>query len=174
MGEITQPQAPWGVQWHPQPAELSGHPPGLYHLWLLAAVLSTVFPISGYLYFNLQVLVGEVIEPRLREVFSSIPNLAYCLGILLVNILGCWLPWAMVAVLSTVLPISGMLMLLTLPESPVWLVNRGRADKARKSLMYLRGGDEKKVSSRQSSWTCGFCKKRQRDHDLYSWGNERS
>lgn len=98
-----------------------------------------------------QVLVGETSEPSLRGVLSSSPNLAYSLGILVIYVLGSVLPWRVVAAVSTVLPLTGFILLAALPESPVWLVNQGNIDKARKSLLWLRGGDSSKVGSRFKS-----------------------
>lgn len=94
----------------------------------------------------LQVLIGEISEPRLRGVFSSAPGVAYSLGILLVYALGSLLPWRMVAATATLLPIAGFFVFIFLPESPVWLVNTGQVDEAKKSLMWLRGGNHTKVT----------------------------
>lgn len=93
-----------------------------------------------------QVLIGEISEPRLRGVFSSAPGVAYSLGILLVYALGSLLPWRMVAATATLLPIAGFFVFIFLPESPVWLVNTGQVDEAKKSLMWLRGGNHTKVN----------------------------
>lgn len=93
-------------------------------------------------------LIGEISEPQLRGAFASGAGLAYAMGILSVYVLGSLLPWRIVAALSTVLPITSLLMLSTMPESPVWLVIQGNTDEARKSLLRLRGGDNNKVSPR--------------------------
>lgn len=44
-----------------------------------------------------QVLVGEISEPHLRGIFSSVPFASYSFGILLVYMLGAWLNWRLVA-----------------------------------------------------------------------------
>ncbi|XP_039296743.1 facilitated trehalose transporter Tret1 isoform X1 [Nilaparvata lugens] len=93
-----------------------------------------------------QVLIGEISEPTLRGFFMSTPGAAYALGILLVYALGSRLHWRLVACFGLVLPSIAAVALLFLPESPVWLVNKDRADDARKSLLWLRGGHQAKVN----------------------------
>lgn len=44
-----------------------------------------------------QVLIGEISEPNLRGIFTSIPFGSYSFGILLVYALGSWLHWRIVA-----------------------------------------------------------------------------
>ncbi|KAG8254804.1 hypothetical protein J6590_107821 [Homalodisca vitripennis] len=69
----------------------------------------------------------------------------------MVYTLGSIWPWRVVAALSSALPAAGLILMATLPESPVWLVNSGRVDKARKSLLWLRGGDQCKKSSPEAN-----------------------
>ncbi|EFA10509.1 facilitated trehalose transporter Tret1 [Tribolium castaneum] len=88
-----------------------------------------------------QVLIGEISEPHLRGMFSSVPFASYSFGILLVYALGSVLPWRVVAGLSTVLPVLAITIFFFLPESPVWLVRNDKPDEARKALVWLRGGN---------------------------------
>ncbi|KAJ9574687.1 hypothetical protein L9F63_008148, partial [Diploptera punctata] len=87
-----------------------------------------------------QVFLGEVAEPKMRGLLSSIPYVSYSLGILLVYILGATLHWQTVAWLATILPIMSLLSFILLPESPVWLVRNDRVEEASKALNWLRGG----------------------------------
>ncbi|XP_054287423.1 facilitated trehalose transporter Tret1-2 homolog [Macrosteles quadrilineatus] len=117
----------------------ASHPP------LLVGRMMAGFAV-GMVPATAQVLIGEISEPRLRGVFGSSPGIAYALGILVVYALGSVLPWRIVAVLGIVLPATGCLLLVAMPESPVWLVHQGRTDDARKALMWLRGEDNNKVN----------------------------
>lgn len=101
--------------------------------------------VSPFEYF--QVLIGEISEPHLRGMFSGVPFASYSFGILLVYALGTFSPWRYVAGLSTILPITALVLLCFLPESPLWLTRNGKTDKAKKALIWLRGGDKDKVSS---------------------------
>ncbi|CAH2013861.1 unnamed protein product [Acanthoscelides obtectus] len=91
------------------------------------------------------VFIGEISEPHLRGIFSSGPFASYSFGILLVYALGFLLPWREVAGLSAIPPITALAIYFFLPESPVWLVRRGRIEEARASMLWLRGGNLNKV-----------------------------
>uniref|UniRef100_W4VRX6 Putative sugar transporter n=1 Tax=Phaedon cochleariae TaxID=80249 RepID=W4VRX6_PHACE len=92
-----------------------------------------------------QVLIGESSEPHLRGMLSSIPLASYSFGILLVYALGSLLPWRIVAGLSTILPITSMIVFFFLPESPVWLIRHGKLEEAKKAMTWLRGGSKIKA-----------------------------
>lgn len=82
----------------------------------------------------------------MRGILSGIPFVAYSVGILGVYMLGSWLHWRVVAFLAVSLPLISCLILFFFPESPVWLLRKKKTDEARKALLWLRGGDEKKVN----------------------------
>nr|CAI5829236.1 unnamed protein product [Callosobruchus analis] len=92
-----------------------------------------------------QVFIGEISEPHLRGIFSSGPFASYSFGILLVYALGFLLHWREVAGLSAIPPVTALAIYFFLPESPVWLVRRGRIEEAKASMLWLRGGDLSKV-----------------------------
>ncbi|KAK7871482.1 hypothetical protein R5R35_010204 [Gryllus longicercus] len=87
-----------------------------------------------------QVLISEVAEPRNRGALAGTPMVSYSLGILCVYALGAALPWRAVAWLGTALPLAALAALALVPESPTWLVRRGRLPQASKALRWLRGG----------------------------------
>ena len=89
----------------------------------------------------MQVFLGEVAEPKMRGLLSSIPYVSYSLGILVVYALGATLHWQTVAWLAIILPIMSLLSFILLPESPVWLVRNNRVEEASKALNWLRGGE---------------------------------
>lgn len=91
-------------------------------------------------------LIGEISEPKLRGMFSSVPFASYSFGILLVYALGSVLHWRYVAGLSTILPSLAIGIFVFLPESPVWLVRNGKIQKAEKALTWLKGGNYVQVS----------------------------
>ncbi|GLH16205.1 Facilitated trehalose transporter Tret1-2 homolog [Gryllus bimaculatus] len=87
-----------------------------------------------------QVLISEVAEPRNRGALAGTPMVSYSLGILCVYALGSALPWRVVAWLGTALPLLALAALSLVPESPTWLVRRGRLPQASRALRWLRGG----------------------------------
>jgi len=87
-----------------------------------------------------QVYLGEVAEPKLRGVLIGSPFVAYSLGILLVFALGATLHWRIVAAIASIPAAISWIAFRFLPESPVFLVRKGRLDEAQKALDWLRGG----------------------------------
>ena len=88
----------------------------------------------------LQVLLGEMSEPRLRGLLIGVPFVSYSVGILYVFLIGSLLSWRYVCALSALPAVIGFIWLRFLPESPVWLVRRGQLKKAQDTLDWLRGG----------------------------------
>jgi len=70
---------------------------------------------------------------------------AYCTGILLVYAFGASFNWDIVAFYAIVLPIAAFIALCLVPESPAWLIRRKKIDKAKKALLWLRGGNTEQV-----------------------------
>uniref|UniRef100_A0A1Y1L0W9 Major facilitator superfamily (MFS) profile domain-containing protein n=2 Tax=Photinus pyralis TaxID=7054 RepID=A0A1Y1L0W9_PHOPY len=92
-----------------------------------------------------QVYIAEMSDPNLRGMFSSIPFASYSFGILLVYMLGTAANWRMVAGICMVLPAMSMILFCCLPESPAWLVKKGRIEKATRSYHWVNGGSTAKV-----------------------------
>ncbi|XP_049764698.1 facilitated trehalose transporter Tret1-2 homolog [Schistocerca cancellata] len=84
-----------------------------------------------------QVYVNESAHARVRGVLGSLPALFMSGGILLAYVLGAWLPWQALAGACAVPPALLFLSLLPLPESPVWLADRGRHADAARAMAWL-------------------------------------
>ncbi|KAF5307086.1 hypothetical protein FQR65_LT07145 [Abscondita terminalis] len=85
-----------------------------------------------------QVYIAEIAHQDKRGSYGSISFIGLSFGILLVYILGSALQWRVVAGLSILLPIVSAIMLLYLPESPVWYIRKGKIDKAMKACLWFR------------------------------------
>lgn len=83
--------------------------------------------------------VAEVVEPRFRGMLTASGPTTVATGVLFEFIMGAFLNWRTVAWLSSILPCFTIIALCFVPESPYWLINKGRIDDARKSLARLRG-----------------------------------
>ncbi|XP_032672175.1 facilitated trehalose transporter Tret1-2 homolog [Odontomachus brunneus] len=94
-----------------------------------------------------QVLVGETADTGLRAFLTCGGFAAYCWGILLVYVLGASFQWDIVAFCGIVLPVLSFIAFCLLPESPVWLVKQKKIEKARKALLWLRGGDAEQTNT---------------------------
>uniref|UniRef100_A0A2S2NU48 Facilitated trehalose transporter Tret1 n=2 Tax=Schizaphis graminum TaxID=13262 RepID=A0A2S2NU48_SCHGA len=83
--------------------------------------------------------VGEITEPRLRGMMASLASTAGMLGMFLIYLLGYFFEWRIVALLSTLCPITCICLVMLIPESPIWLIAKGKNEKAKKALCWVRG-----------------------------------
>ena len=95
-----------------------------------------------------QVFLGEVAEPGMRGLLTSVPFVSYSFGIFVIYTLGATLHWQTVAWLATILPILAFMSFTLMPESPVWLVRNDRVQEAGDALNWLRGTDDGGVKVR--------------------------
>lgn len=84
------------------------------------------------------VYITEVARPDLRgSLISTAPTLA-SLGMVIAYAKGAFMPWRLVAWLNIIYTIVPLILIqIFVPESPVWLVSKGRIEDAAKSLKYL-------------------------------------
>ncbi|XP_059058729.1 facilitated trehalose transporter Tret1-like [Achroia grisella] len=83
--------------------------------------------------------VGEVSDPSLRGFLTTLTNGFTSTGIFVAYLLGTVLPWRQAALVALVVPLLTMLLVLFVPETPVWLLSKGRKKEALQSLCRLRG-----------------------------------
>lgn len=93
--------------------------------------------------------MGETADSGLRGTLMGGGFASYCLGILLIYALGASFDWDIAALCGIILPILGFIALCLVPESPAWLVRRKKIEKAKKALLWLRGGDMEQVEIRK-------------------------
>lgn len=86
---------------------------------------------------------NECMCPKQRPVIYGLSSLFMSLGILLVHAFGTWLHWRTAALLCTIPSVFALLgNLIYVPESPVWLVNRGNLIQALHSWSFFRGNND--------------------------------
>nr|XP_018916839.1 PREDICTED: facilitated trehalose transporter Tret1-like [Bemisia tabaci] len=88
-------------------------------------------PIAAYL--------GEIGEPHLRGSLLCIMCSAVSLGYLSTFFLGSIMPWRTFALVNVIYPVTTMILFTQIPESPIWLIHKGRLKEAQKALGWLRG-----------------------------------
>ncbi|KAK7869520.1 hypothetical protein R5R35_002295 [Gryllus longicercus] len=83
--------------------------------------------------------VAEITQPHLRGMLSATSSMCVILGVFVQFLLGNFLPWRTVAAVNACFPAIAAISLFFVPESPYWLVSKGRVREAERSLCWLRG-----------------------------------
>lgn len=83
--------------------------------------------------------VAEVTTPRVRGLLAASGSFCAILGVFVQFILGTFLKWRLIALISVSVPIISFFLLFFVPESPHWLIQKNRFSDAMESLAWLRG-----------------------------------
>ncbi|CAB3359342.1 facilitated trehalose transporter Tret1-like [Cloeon dipterum] len=86
-----------------------------------------------------QVYVSEIASPEVRGALSALLKVANHLGVLISFVLGAYLNWRQLACVLAAAPLMLLGAAAWLPESPSWLLVRGREHEAAQALQWLRG-----------------------------------
>ncbi|KAI5695545.1 hypothetical protein M8J76_013485 [Diaphorina citri] len=65
------------------------------------------------------------------------------MGVLAIFFINALVDWRTTSLISSIIPLLAIVMLLFLPESPTWLISKGRMADAEQSLRWLRGWSKK-------------------------------
>lgn len=83
--------------------------------------------------------VGEISQPSVRGVLLILSTMSTMFGVFSVFTLGTLLVWRDVALVGFAVPLVAACAIFAVPETPQWLIARGRLADARDSLRWLRG-----------------------------------
>ncbi|CAH0388939.1 unnamed protein product [Bemisia tabaci] len=86
-----------------------------------------------------RVYTAEATQPHLRGILAALASVHVSLGVMIEYILGYYFSWSSMAFLNTLVPIGSLGACLLLPDSPAWLLSRGRFEDSKRSLQRLRG-----------------------------------
>ena len=90
----------------------------------------------------LPIYTSEINQPKIRKFTGSFLNLIFSLGFSLTYLVGWLTEWTIAAYIEVAWPCVIFIMLIFCPESPTWLILKGREDLAIKTLLTLRGNEE--------------------------------
>ena len=120
--------------------------------WILIASTSAAVPLIlgraltgisfGFVAVTATVYVVEITTERFRGMLGIVYNVTITTGILVVLLIGSILPWRYLALLGAAISVAILLGTLVIPESPRWLLLRGRPEEAMTELLRLRGSHE--------------------------------
>ncbi|OXA48660.1 Facilitated trehalose transporter Tret1-2 [Folsomia candida] len=85
------------------------------------------------------VLVGEIAEPKIRGVLSNMYGIFLTSGMLCSYVVGSFVDWQMLSIISAIIPVVQFFMLIFTSESPRHLLHRGKYEKAAECLAWYRG-----------------------------------
>ena len=83
----------------------------------------------------------EVVKKEYRGSFSVFEGVKRSLGMILIYAIGAFLPWYNIAYIGLAVPLIALFLLFLSPESPIFLVSKGKLEKAEKSLKRLNNPD---------------------------------
>ncbi|CAH0546087.1 unnamed protein product [Brassicogethes aeneus] len=86
--------------------------------------------------------LGEISETGQRGTIASLCPVFIVAGLLLINILGSFLPINQAALVATCFPLALLSTFAWMPESPTFLLLKGKSEEAKESLVMLVGADE--------------------------------
>ncbi|KPJ20744.1 Facilitated trehalose transporter Tret1-2-like [Papilio xuthus] len=83
--------------------------------------------------------ISEVAEESIRGTLASVPMACYCMGLQLSYILGWCLSYRYILWVNLALSILNLAMLMTVTESPVFLMRQNREEDAKMAIAHYRG-----------------------------------
>ena len=106
---------------------------------LVFAIFFPILKAHCVLVLILLLLLFQVATPNMRGSLAVIPAVAGTLGLLTTQVLGAYLNWQWLSIVCAGLNVPFLLMLIFIPESPVYLISTEQIERAHKILRVLRG-----------------------------------
>lgn len=108
--------------------------------WLYVGRFIIGLACSGVI-INAPLFVTEIAEDRIRGTLGSFLMLSLNMGCLFCYIVGAYTSYQVLTAICLAVPILYFFLLLLLPESPVFLINKNKRSEAEMALRWYRGGD---------------------------------
>lgn len=108
-------------------------------VWMLYVGRTLTGLASGVTSLTVPLYISETAHERVRGLLGSCVQLMVVLGIMGVYLAGLVLDWRWLAVCSSIPPTLMLLSMCWMPETPRFLLSRGRRREAEEALRFLRG-----------------------------------
>ncbi|BES98906.1 Sugar (and other) transporter [Nesidiocoris tenuis] len=109
-------------------------------VWQLYIASSIMGLGVGFVQAPIATYIGEVTQPQYRGGLASVAYSMFTLGqVVIFGIDVITGDWRLSAICSSCVPIVTSIVLCLIPESPIWLISKGRYDEAKSALKWLRG-----------------------------------
>ncbi|CAH0545999.1 unnamed protein product [Brassicogethes aeneus] len=120
--------------------------------WILMAQIKSLAVIyacrffagvaDGLIFTALPMYLGEITHPSVRGLSGTLFHVFFVFGSLMFNILGSLVSLRMATYIAATIPLVQILTFSFMPESPYYLVMRGKVDEAEASLKTLNNGED--------------------------------
>lgn len=94
---------------------------------------------DGVSFTAVPMYLGEIAEPKIRGLLASVCPVSIVLGLLMINVIGSYLPINVTAFISVVVPVILLSTFVWMPESPYFHLMKDNPKQAKISLQKLRG-----------------------------------
>lgn len=85
------------------------------------------------------IIIGEMTDPRNRGAFLTSVSLSLTIGVLFTHALGAWFSWQQNALICSFITFTSLILIIYNPESPSWLIAKGRFKEGEEIFFWLRG-----------------------------------
>ncbi|KAJ4449191.1 hypothetical protein ANN_00588 [Periplaneta americana] len=93
----------------------------------------------GFMEAPIMTYIAETSQPDIRVILTSIPSIVVQSSFFIAYALGMLTSWRTTAAICVSFPIIASIYVFQMPETPIWLLSRGRVKDAERSLCWLRG-----------------------------------
>ena len=83
--------------------------------------------------------LSEIVLDNRKTFYNAVLGFMFRIGVLLVYLMGIWVSFRWLAIIALVLELILVLIMLTNPYSPAWLVQKNLSRRAKGTLLYLHG-----------------------------------
>ncbi|KPJ05573.1 Facilitated trehalose transporter Tret1 [Papilio xuthus] len=89
------------------------------------------------------IIIGEMTDPKNRGAFLTSVSLSLTIGVLFSHALGTYFSWQQNALICSFITFISLILIIYAPESPSWLISKGRYEKGSEIFFWLRGKDDR-------------------------------
>ncbi|KAJ9587032.1 hypothetical protein L9F63_019374, partial [Diploptera punctata] len=111
-----------------------------YVLFIVARIIEGIS--KGLLNTVLMVTIDESADPKYRGSIVCSSYTSFTVGILFIATLGATLDWWTTALVCVFLPVILLVLCISLPETPTWLVRKHRLQEAHRVLLWYWGNQQ--------------------------------